>query len=152
MLLFGQNYLIFNIINTINLQNIIIVTAFSFNIWKQRFCRGWWAKSHTHVIVEQVSVIRRRSECSTHPHSIVDWLQPQRHYIMSLWLQLKGVGGGTWYISGILAPPPLHEIRMKLLLFPKIDHSFVRWVYRLLIVRLTNPFYCVGIECTIVFE
>ena len=32
ILFFEQNYLIFNIINTIHLQNINIVTAFSYNI------------------------------------------------------------------------------------------------------------------------
>ena len=32
ILLFGQNRLISNIINTINLQNIIIVSVFSYNI------------------------------------------------------------------------------------------------------------------------
>ena len=63
---------------------------------------------------------------STHPHSMVDWLQSQRHYIMSLWLQLKGVDGGPGYSCGILAPAPLHEILIKSLLFRKVDHSFVR--------------------------
>ena len=70
--------------------------------------------------------MRRQSEGSTHPHSMVDWVQAQRHYIMSLWLQLKGVGGGTGYSSGILPPPTLNKPRIKSLLFPKVDHSFVR--------------------------
>ena len=55
-------------------------------------------------------------------------------------IQLKGVGGGTGDCSGILALPPLHEIPIKSLLFPKVDHSFVRSFYRLQIIRLTKHF------------
>ena len=54
------------------------------------------------------------------------------------WLQLKGVGGGTSNSYGILALPPLHEICIKSLLFPKVDHSFGRYFYRLQIIRLTK--------------
>ena len=122
---FWKNYLISIRINTINLQNINIVTAFIHNIWSIYSVRAD-GPNLTHVTVEQVSVMRSRSECSTHPHSMIDWLQPHKHYIMSLWLQLKGVGGGTGYSSGILAPPPFHEIRIKSLLLPKVNHSFVR--------------------------
>ena len=99
ILFFKENYLISNILNTINLQNITIVSAFSYNTWKQIFCRGWWAKFNTYVTVGQVSVMRRRSECSTHPHSMIDWLQPQRHYIMPIDCNWRVVGGGTGYSS-----------------------------------------------------
>ena len=71
------------------------------------------------------SLNNEKAEGAAHPQSLNDWLQPQIPYIMSLWLQLKDVGDDTGY-SSFLARPPLYEIRIKSLLFPKVDHSFVR--------------------------
>ena len=92
---------------------------------KANILSSWWVKFCTHVKVKQVPC-DEEAERVQHTSTLDDCLtESQRYYIMSLWLQLTGVGGGSEYSYGILAPPSLHEIRIKSLLFPKFDYSFV---------------------------
>ena len=72
------------------------------------------------------SVSDEEAERVQHTPTLDNWLiaTTETYYYISV-IAMKGVGGSTGYSSSILAPPLLHEIRIKSLWFPKVDLSFI---------------------------